>query len=120
MSHYLWIAIGSAAGGILRYWLGIEITKLYGNAFPWGTITINVTGSFLIGLASSFSDQQIVRFLVMVGLCGGFTTFSSFSLETLTLLREGMWQKAVLYAVASVALCVMSTFAGSVITRKSF
>ncbi|MBL8220436.1 MAG: CrcB family protein, partial [Bryobacterales bacterium] len=86
-TFYIWIAIGSALGGMLRFWLGTEVVRMYGSGFPWGTWVVNVLGSFAIGLASNWGDHAAVRFFVMVGLCGGFTTFSSFSLETLGLLR---------------------------------
>jgi CrcB protein len=118
LSAYLWIALGSALGGMARFWLGKEITSHYGSAFPWGTMTINILGSFLIGFASNWSQQDTVRLFVMVGICGGFTTFSSFSLETLTLLRMGAWQRGSAYVVASVGICVIATMLGSVAGRR--
>ncbi len=105
-TFYIWIAIGSAMGGMLRFWLGMEVVRMYGSGFPWGTWVVNVVGSFVIGLASNWGDHPPVRFFVMVGLCGGFTTFSSFSLETLGLLRTGAWQKAIAYGVLSMVVCL--------------
>ncbi len=118
LSAYLWIALGSALGGMARFWLGKEITSYYGSAFPWGTFTINVLGSFVIGFASNWSQHDTVRLLVMVGVCGGFTTFSSFSLETLALLRMGAWQRGGAYMLASVGVCVISTVLGSLAGRR--
>jgi len=102
---------------MLRFWLGTEVTRLYGAAFPWGTWVVNLAGSFVIGLASNWGHQAPVRFFVMVGLCGGFTTFSSFSLETLGLLKQGAWQKAIAYAGLSVAACLAATLAGAWLGR---
>ena len=104
----------------MRFWLGTEVTRMYGTAFPWGTWVVNVLGSFLIGLASNWGQVPAVRFLVMVGLCGGFTTFSSFSLETLGLLRQGAWQKAAAYVGISVMVCVAATMAGAWVSRVKY
>ena len=116
-TFYIWIAIGSALGGMLRFWLGSEVTRLYGSGFPWGTWTVNLLGSFVIGLASNWSHHTPIRFFLMIGLCGGFTTFSSFSLETLTLLRNGAWQKAVAYIFLSVLACLLMTLSGAWLGR---
>jgi CrcB protein len=101
-----------------RYWMGTELTRIYGSAFPWGTWGVNVLGSFVIGLAATWADQAAVRFFVVVGLCGGFTTFSSFSLETLNLLRLGEWQKGLGYIAISVVVCAIWTWLGSVVGRR--
>src|ERR1700752_250934 len=106
LQYYFWIAIGSAIGGMARYWMGTELTRIYGSGFPWGTWGVNVAGSFVIGMVSVWGEQAAVRLFVMVGLCGGFTTFSSFSLETLNLLRLGEWQKSMAYILISVVVCV--------------
>lgn len=110
--YYLWIAIGSALGGVLRFWIGTEVTRFYGPGFPWGTWAVNAAGSLLIGLASNWSEHPQIRFFFIVGLCGGFTTFSSFSLETASLLKQGAWQKAAAYVVLSVVVCLIATIAG--------
>ena len=92
---YLWIAVGSALGGVLRYWCSGVATRLIGETFPWGTLIVNVAGSFVIGLFFTLTtvDGRLpvgasTRLFVMVGLCGGYTTFSSFSLQTLALLQK--------------------------------
>ena len=94
---YFWIALGSAIGGAGRYWCNNLVSGAFGNAFPWGTIAVNVAGSFLIGFLASidpFSGRSWLpgleaRAFLIVGVCGGYTTFSAFSLQTLDLLRTG-------------------------------
>ena len=119
LTAYALIALGGALGSVARAWLGTALAALTGPAFPWGTIAINVLGSFVIGLFGTltatdgrFAASFDVRAFVMVGLCGGFTTFSSFSLQTLELLRDGRPGQALGNAVLSVALCLASVAAG--------
>lgn len=113
--HYLWIALGSALGGVSRYALGSWILDKFGSALPWGTLCINVLGSALIGLFAATVKPASWRQFLMVGLCGGFTTFSSFSLETLTLLREGHAGRAGTYIALSVLVCLAGVWAGHLI-----
>ena len=94
--NYLWVAIGSALGGMARYWCSGFAARLIGEWFPWGTLIVNVVGSFVIGAFAALSASEgpflirpEIRIFVMVGLCGGYTTFSSFSLQTFALWREG-------------------------------
>jgi CrcB protein len=93
---YLWIAVGSALGGVLRHWCSGVAAQLIGETFPWGTLIVNVAGSFAIGFFFTYSGPDgrqlvdpVTRQFVMVGICGGYTTFSSFSLQTLNLMRDG-------------------------------
>jgi fluoride exporter len=116
---WLWIAVGSALGGVGRYAAVQAGERLFGAAFPWGTLAVNVAGSFAIvlfaGLVSGdgrFRVPDEVRLFVTVGLLGGFTTFSSFSLQTLDLLRGGEPGRAALYVLGSVALCLLGAWAG--------
>lgn len=119
MFTYLLIAGGSAIGGSLRYWLNGLISNAIGQTFPWGTLTINITGSFMIGLFASLTGPE-GRLLVpsewrqffMVGICGGYTTFSSFSLQTLTLAQDGEWLWAGLNIALSVVLCLLGVWLG--------
>lgn len=114
MAAYLWIALGSALGGVARYWCtGFVATRLGGD-FPWGTIFINILGSFIIGFFATLSGPEgrlfvgtNERLFVMVGVCGGFTTFSAFSLQTLELVRSGNWLGAGGNIAASVILCLI-------------
>ena len=117
---YFWIALGSAIGGAGRHWCNNLLSGALGDAFPWGTIAVNVTGSFLIGfLASmdSFPDRfglpgPEARAFLMVGVCGGYTTFSAFSLQTLDLLRAGQWPQALGNIALSVTLCLVAVWLG--------
>ena len=113
------VALGGALGSVLRYWLGLLSVAALGSGFPWGTIVINVGGSFLIGLvgAATVADGLLptgpaARIFLMVGFCGGFTTFSSFSLQTLDLVRDGRLVAGLLNVVLSVVLCFAAVAAG--------
>jgi CrcB protein len=118
---YLWIALGSALGGMARYACSGLIADWFGGTFPWGTLIINVLGSFVIGFFATLTgpDGRILvpgdaRQFVMVGLCGGYTTFSSFSLQTLNLVRDGDMLRAGLNVGGSVALCLAAVWLGYV------
>jgi CrcB protein len=122
MENYLWVAVGGALGTMGRYWLSGLVARLIGETFPWGTLLINVSGSFIIGVFAALTgpDGRIfvgstTRQFVMVGLCGGFTTFSSFSLQTLNLMNDGEWFRAGGNIVLSVALCLIAVWAGYVL-----
>jgi CrcB protein len=115
----LWVAIGSGIGGVARFWVGVAVARFAGEAFPWGTLLINVVGSFVIGYFATLTAPDGLRptgiearLFVMVGLCGGFTTFSAFSLQTIDLLRNGATGRALAYIVASVVLCLVVTVIG--------
>ncbi len=119
MQIYLWIALGSALGGVGRYWCSGVIARHIGETFPWGTLTVNVVGSLLIGLLATVSEPDgrllmstTLRQFFMIGVFGGFTTFSSFSLQTLNLVRDGQWVPASLYILGSVALCLVGVWLG--------
>jgi CrcB protein len=125
LSAYLWVAIGGALGSVARFWLGALVTELlgpqfpYGPQLPWGTILINILGSFVIGFFATFTGPggRIVvsfgaRAFVMVGICGGFTTFSAFSLQTLDLVRESHWGQAAANILLSVVICLLAVWAG--------
>jgi fluoride exporter len=116
---YLWVALGGAIGSMARLWLGTYVATLAGVAFPWGTILINILGSLVIGFFATFTGPagRIVvpidaRAFVMVGLCGGFTTFSAFSLQTLDLARDGQWLEAGGNVLLSVVLCLIAVTTG--------
>jgi fluoride exporter len=122
---YLWVTIGSALGGLLRYAL-TRLTIPISTGVPWGTILINILGSFVIGYFGTLTLQNgrypasdNLRLFVMVGICGGFTTFSSFSLQTFDLMRSGAWGKALANVVVSVVLCVAAVGAGHMLAHRS-
>lgn len=121
MQSYLWIAIGSALGGIARYWCSGFVATRFGETFPWGTIIVNISGSFVIGFFATLTgpDGRLLvpsttRQFVMVGLCGGYTTFSSFSLQTLTLAQDGQWFEAGANITLSVVLCLFAVWLGHI------
>lgn len=113
------VAVGSALGGVLRYWCSGLIAERIGETFPWGTLFVNVLGSLLIGLVATVTapDARIimapaVRMFFLVGVFGGFTTFSSFSLQTLTLMQDGEWLFAAGNIIGSVVLCMIGVWIG--------
>jgi CrcB protein len=119
------VALGSALGGMARYGVGLAAARLWGLAFPWGTILINVAGSFVISFFGTLTlpsgplpANAALRVFVMVGVCGGFTTFSSFSLQTLELVRDEAWGAAFLNVVLSVALCLLAVAAGYLLAAR--
>lgn len=121
MIAYLWIAVGSALGGMARYACQSLAANWFGQIFPWGTLVVNVAGSFVIGFFATLTgpDGRVLvpgnaRLFVMVGVCGGFTTFSSFSLQTLSLAQDGEFVRAGLNVGASVVLCLVSVWLGHV------
>lgn len=119
MWSYLWIGLGGAFGSMARAWLALAVARALGPQFPWGTILINVTGSFVIGffgtltsVASPWALPADVRAFVMVGICGGYTTFSSFSLQTLELARDNRMGQALGNVALSVVLALLAVAAG--------
>lgn len=124
MHHYLAIALGGALGSVLRFALNEAISNRFGRAFPWGTLSINVVGSFLIGvlvvlLLERWEVSPAVRLGLMVGVLGGFTTFSSFSLEVVNLMQNGAFLRAMTYVAASVTACILAAAAGIYLARSS-
>ncbi|MCC6717229.1 MAG: fluoride efflux transporter CrcB [Acetobacteraceae bacterium] len=113
------VAAGGAAGSLLRYWATLLAARLGGAYFPWSTIAINIAGSFLIGWFATATlpggpspASHETRLLVMTGLCGGFTTFSAFSLQTIDLARTGDWTAAAANVLLSVVLCLAAAALG--------
>ncbi|MEW6161075.1 MAG: fluoride efflux transporter CrcB [Verrucomicrobiota bacterium] len=119
MLSYLCIGLGSALGGMLRYWISGLVAERYGESFPLGTLIVNVSGSFLIGFLATLTAPDgrwlmapLARQFFMIGLLGGYTTFSSFSLQTLNLIRDGEWLYAGLNSILSLALCLIAVWLG--------
>ncbi len=120
LQMYLAVAAGGALGTAARYFLSGAIANAFGQTFPWGTLVINVTGSFIIGFFGALTGPDgrflvsgIARQFVMVGICGGYTTFSSFSLQTLNLMNDGEWLYAGGNIVGSVFLCMLFVWLGA-------
>lgn len=119
VTTWLAVAVGGALGSLARFWLAAIMTMLTGPRFPWGTLFINVLGSFIIGLVAGLTAVPArvgmhpdVRVFLMVGICGGFTTFSAFSLQTLELLQSGEVASALGYIAGSVLFCLIAVWAG--------
>ena len=110
------VALGGALGALLRTFVSSGLQGMLGPAFPWGTLGVNVSGSFLMGILFAAVQRGTIppefQALLAVGLLGSFTTFSAFSMETLTLLQEGAWIRAVTYAAGSVVLGLGAVAAG--------
>jgi len=116
------VAIGGAIGSVLRYLVHTHSATWFGSAFPVGTLLVNVLGSLLIGFLSfllleRFIVSDEIRFAILVGLLGGFTTFSTFSLETLNLIQQGNFLNAFANIFASVILCLLACFVGLSLAR---
>jgi fluoride exporter len=118
---YVLVAIGSAIGGTLRYWLSGLVANWVGQTFPWGTLVINITGSFAIVFFATLTAPGARVFVpgewrqfFMVGVCGGYTTFSSFSMQTLGLAQGGEFGAAGLNIALSVGLCLLGSWLGAV------
>ncbi len=117
--NYLAVAFGGAAGSVARYWVGLRLAEKFGEHLPWGTLFVNISGSLLIGLLTSpvFLPARepwpiATRHLLVVGLCGGYTTFSAFSLQNMQFMHRGEWGKALINITLSVAGCLTATWLG--------
>ncbi len=124
MKTTLVIALGGALGSVARYWIGLWMLPL-SRYLPWGTITVNIIGSFVIAFFGTltlmhgrFPTSDLWRVAIMVGICGGFTTFSSFSLQTFELMREGMAGRAFLNIALSILFCLAATALGYYVAEK--
>lgn len=121
---YFFIGFGGFLGTMARYWFSGFMAQRFGETFPWGTLMVNVTGSLVIGFIATLTDPD-GRFLVhpgvrqfmMIGILGGYTTFSSFSWQTLTLVRDGEWLYAGGNIFLSVILCLVSVWLGSILAK---
>ena len=122
MLRYILVVVGGALGTGARFWMSGFIAERAGESFPFGTLAVNVTGSFVIGFFAAFTDPEgpvlvspRFRQFFMIGVCGGYTTFSSFSLQTLDFVRDGDWLKALLNTVLSIACCLGAVWLGRIL-----
>jgi CrcB protein len=122
MNHFVAIAAGGAVGALLRFWVSTGIYSLLGRGFPYGTLTVNVLGSGLMGFLYVFMLERVtnveLRAALLIGLLGAFTTFSTFSLETLNLIENGEVSKALLNIFISISLCLFATWLGMLLARQ--
>lgn len=113
------VALGGALGAVSRYLLGSWIQAMSGGSFPWGTWTVNVLGSLLLGFAMVWLTETLasaeLRLFVAMGFLGSFTTFSTFSFETVELIQEGLWLKAGIYSLGSLVIGVLAVVAGAAV-----
>jgi CrcB protein len=119
--NYLWVALGGAIGSVARFWLSGVVARHFGETFPWGTLLVNVSGSMLIGFLATLAGPDGrwlapagFRPFILAGVLGGYTTFSSFSLQTLALVQGGEWVRACANTVASVIGCLVAVWLGHV------
>jgi CrcB protein len=119
MWNALWIFVGGGLGSLARWGFSFLIANRVGETFPWGTLFVNVSGSFIIGLFATLTGPDgrwlapaTFRQFFMLGICGGYTTFSSFSLQTLALAENGQWFRAAANSVLSVVLCLVGVWLG--------
>ena len=126
MNKLLLVAAGGAFGSVARYLVGVQALRLFGSSWPYGTLTVNLIGGFLMGLLAAAlalrggAQQEQWRVLLGVGVLGGFTTFSAFSLETALMIEKRAYAQAFTYTTASVILSVAALFAGLLIARRIF
>lgn len=122
MRDFLVISLGAIAGANLRYWFSRWAVRWLGPAFPYGTLGINVLGSFIVGFFLVWTSERVLvdprwRLLVAVGFCGGFTTFSSYAYETMALLEQGQWGLVTTNILSNNVLAIIAALAGMVLAR---
>ena len=126
MNTLVLVAVGGAAGAVARYLIGLQTLRMFGAAWPYGTLAVNVLGGFLMGALAGLlairggPDQEKLRLLLGVGVLGGFTTFSAYSLEVVAMIERRAWLQAATYSLGSVVLSVAALFAGLWLIRRLF
>ena len=124
MNNYLAVALGGALGSMGRYWLTVSLVRYPPHWLPLGTVSVNVIGSLIIGLLWAYLQQrnesEFIRLFVAVGILGGFTTFSTFSLETVYFISENEWWRALVNIIMNVVSCLVAAAAGLGIGRWLF
>jgi len=119
---YLWIALGAVVGASARYFVSGYVARVFSTAFPYGTLLVNVTGSLVLGFFLILAGERILldprwRFLIAIGFCGSYTTFSSYAFESFAYIEQGQWLLVAVNVVVSNALCLAAVVAGAAIAR---
>jgi fluoride exporter len=119
---YLWIGLGAVAGASARYFLSGYIAKALSSTFPYGTLLVNISGSLLLGFFLVLTTERVLvdvrwRWLIAIGFCGSYTTFSSYAFETFALFEQGQWALVAWNVITSNLLCLASVLAGAVLAR---
>ena len=122
MIAYLWVSVGAVVGAVARYAFSRYIAKILSPDFPYGTLFINVTGSFLLGLFLIWTSERVLvdprwRLLIAIGFCGSYTTFSSYAFETFALFEQGHWSLFAANIVTNNILCLIAVLAGAALAR---
>ena len=122
LTNILIVAVGGSIGTVARYLMGIGAGRLLGTTFPWGTIIINVLGSFALGalieaFALRWNPSEVTRLFLTIGICGGFTTFSTFSMDAVLLANRGAVVESVVYVLASVIVSIAALYSGLLLIR---
>ncbi len=122
MRAYLWVCIGAVVGASARYALSRYAAKVISTAFPWGTLIINVTGSFILGLFLIWTTERVLldpkwRLLIAIGFCGSYTTFSSYAFESMSYFEQGHWSLFAANVMGNNVLCLAAVLAGAAIAR---
>jgi len=120
--NYLFVSLGAALGGAVRYWFGDVVHKSLPSFFPFGTLVINIIGSFLLGIFIFYFDErellsQPVKLFLTIGFCGGFTTFSTFSFESIKLFLDAQFMLASVYILSSVFLSIFGIYLAYILSR---
>ena len=123
LANYLWIALGAVVGASARYFLSTLIARNFSSAFPYGTLLINITGSFILGLFLVWSTERAIadprwRLLIAIGFCGSYTTFSSYAFESFSLFEQGHYLLFASNVLANNILCLAGVLAGAMIARS--
>lgn len=122
LDKYLLVSVGAAIGGSFRYWLANVVHKILPSTFPYGTLAVNITGSFLLGIIIFYFDEKgmitpSLKLFLTIGFCGGFTTFSTFSFETLNLLKDSEFLLASVNILLSVFLCLVGIYLAYLLSK---
>ena len=122
MQPYLWVSVGAVVGACLRYWVARLASRLLSPVFPYGTLIINITGSFVLGLFLVWTTERVFadprwRWLVAIGFCGSYTTFSSYAFETMAYFEQGHWLLFLVNILTNNLLCLLAVMAGGAIAR---